>query len=488
MKKFYLPLVAAATLFGANVAFAADEPTLTEIWSNITDWEGDAWGGIPASIDWSASNDMMGISTGTRWGVGVNGKIYAVNERTMSIMAFDADGYRDVYKLPSLAGKTITYNAANADFTQTTSPDFYGTLISRDDAGHFIVGHGFTTGAMPCTWTVYDPASGKGKTFYKDDLGFEGAPAESFMRIDAVGRVLGDVLKYGVMWVAPTGIYWGNIKGLSWATDNNVQHAKIIEFTGEGELDDDLSATGYVTSKIYLGNNLSTVCQPRYNTIEELQAKFEEDGDNTMKTLTEGYYMYSKAEEESVESNKYALVMGIQPYGGTVGSIIDNLAETDLAKNYSGYVGFDTFTLGGKRYYATFYQTKEDLALSAKMMKVGVFDENGMLVAEWNNPAYASSYGRGAISTELIADDENSAYIYVFAQTGKIKPVDTNAVGVAQLKFTAADAAGISDVVVDENTDAPAVYYNLQGVKVANPENGIYLVRRGNKVVKELVK
>ncbi len=47
--------------------------------------------------------------------------------------------------------------------------------------------------------------------------------------------------------------------------------------------------------------------------------------------------------------------------------------------------------------------------------------------------------------------------------------------------------AGIGDIVVDE-VEGPATYYNLQGVKVANPENGLYIVKRGNKVAKELVK
>lgn len=45
---------------------------------------------------------------------------------------------------------------------------------------------------------------------------------------------------------------------------------------------------------------------------------------------------------------------------------------------------------------------------------------------------------------------------------------------------------GVADVVVDNNV-AP-VYYNLQGVRVAQPENGLFIVVRGNKVAKELVK
>ncbi len=49
-----------------------------------------------------------------------------------------------------------------------------------------------------------------------------------------------------------------------------------------------------------------------------------------------------------------------------------------------------------------------------------------------------------------------------------------------------AATVGIDTIAVDEN--APVEYYNLQGVRVANPESGIYVVRQGNKVSKVLVK
>lgn len=51
-----------------------------------------------------------------------------------------------------------------------------------------------------------------------------------------------------------------------------------------------------------------------------------------------------------------------------------------------------------------------------------------------------------------------------------------------------AGQSGIFDAAVEEGSDAPAVYYNLQGVQVNNPENGIYIVRRGNKVTKEVIR
>lgn len=55
------------------------------------------------------------------------------------------------------------------------------------------------------------------------------------------------------------------------------------------------------------------------------------------------------------------------------------------------------------------------------------------------------------------------------------------------LDFEIPGLSGISNVTVaDEN--APVEYYNLQGVRVANPENGLYIKRQGNKATKVLVK
>lgn len=49
------------------------------------------------------------------------------------------------------------------------------------------------------------------------------------------------------------------------------------------------------------------------------------------------------------------------------------------------------------------------------------------------------------------------------------------------------DAAGVEGIVAD-STDAPVEYYNLQGIRVANPESGVVIRRQGNKVQKVVVK
>lgn len=52
------------------------------------------------------------------------------------------------------------------------------------------------------------------------------------------------------------------------------------------------------------------------------------------------------------------------------------------------------------------------------------------------------------------------------------------------LTVTVSEATAINDIEFNESV-AP-VYYNLQGVEVENPTNGLYIVKRGNKVTKEI--
>lgn len=54
------------------------------------------------------------------------------------------------------------------------------------------------------------------------------------------------------------------------------------------------------------------------------------------------------------------------------------------------------------------------------------------------------------------------------------------------LNVTPAGSTGGIEIVTDAN--APAEYYNLQGVRVYDPAGGLYLVRKGGKVSKVMIK
>lgn len=47
------------------------------------------------------------------------------------------------------------------------------------------------------------------------------------------------------------------------------------------------------------------------------------------------------------------------------------------------------------------------------------------------------------------------------------------------------DNTGIQTIVAE---NAPVVYYNLSGVQVANPQNGLFIKKQGSTVSKVLVK
>lgn len=49
-----------------------------------------------------------------------------------------------------------------------------------------------------------------------------------------------------------------------------------------------------------------------------------------------------------------------------------------------------------------------------------------------------------------------------------------------------ADQSAITEIAADEN--APVEYFNLQGMRVENPANGLFIKRQGSKVSKVLVK
>lgn len=46
---------------------------------------------------------------------------------------------------------------------------------------------------------------------------------------------------------------------------------------------------------------------------------------------------------------------------------------------------------------------------------------------------------------------------------------------------------GITNIEADFDENAPVEYYNLQGIRVNNPENGLYIRRQGNKVEKVIL-
>ncbi|MDO4319409.1 MAG: hypothetical protein Q4C34_02425 [Bacteroidales bacterium] len=65
-----------------------------------------------------------------------------------------------------------------------------------------------------------------------------------------------------------------------------------------------------------------------------------------------------------------------------------------------------------------------------------------------------------------------------------VNPIFTLTVGDV-VKFKVTLANGIGSIEADDTT--PAVYYNLQGVEVADPQSGLYIMKRGGKATKVIL-
>lgn len=115
---------------------------------------------------------------------------------------------------------------------------------------------------------------------------------------------------------------------------------------------------------------------------------------------------------------------------------------------------------------------------------------DGMTYPVFSKPIYTlpskTNYG------QVVFDAADNVYVST-NYTGTIPATYTYAVYALPGRHTAqtpAKAADLMDVVATsgiasiETEEAPAVYYNLQGVRVDNPQNGVFIELRGNKATK----
>lgn len=136
------------------------------------------------------------------------------------------------------------------------------------------------------------------------------------------------------------------------------------------------------------------------------------------------------------------------------------------------------------------YEDMPDLLTPAgKAMHVTVEDENGEQITAkylWGTEGKNYSYVEKTI-------DENGnvkQYDVCINVSGYVYGGDT--IGMLDMYLTFSygqkdsDPSSVADVEVNEN--APVEYFNLQGVKVAEPSNGIFIRKQGSKTSKVAVK
>ncbi|MDE6207882.1 MAG: hypothetical protein K2M55_08750 [Muribaculaceae bacterium] len=145
--------------------------------------------------------------------------------------------------------------------------------------------------------------------------------------------------------------------------------------------------------------------------------------------------------------------------------------------------GCNEFTMGDDVYYLYPMNDYDGGALSnlVKLGPAATFEGMTHVVTFPASGMGELGAGQGpriqCYQADVVTDDngKNGAYIFTFKSMN----------GFAYYLFAEEGFAGAGvDAAVVEDVNAPVEYFNLQGISVANPENGIFIRRQGNKVSK----
>ncbi len=377
---------------------------------------------------WQNTSSVPGTAAGgdVRFAAVSGGKLLVNDKANNKIMEVTASGSSNHYDPASVLS------------------EYYGQVISTaigcDDAGNILVSTGFSGVASGQNFAVI---SADLKSTYKIDLSaIEGyTPA----RFDQLGRIRGNMLSSegGYAFIVPNG-------------GTKVLVVKIKN----GAVDTEYTQVTNAIAGVAL--NTSTCPQPAFATVAEIDALMDDNGD-----LSNAFIMRSR---------------------GTPGSVFAwNDGNTDMVKAWTfstadggcttanaSVEGFDWFTLKGKSYFIMPVTT--DGTTGTRGSNFAIYDEEGTAVATWTEGQKAG-LGAAMGSFIVVPNDDVSVYIYHFVPGT-----------VAEKLIFAVDSTSGVENFETEDANAPVEYYNLQGVKVANPSNGIFIKVQGTKATKEYIK
>ena len=381
---------------------------------------------------WQNTSSVPGSAAGgdVRFAAVSNGKLLVNDKANNKILEVTSTGSAAYYD-PS-AAITANYNQV------------LGTGIACDDAGNILVNSGFSAASSGSNFTLI---SADLKSTYKIDLSaIEGwTPG----RCDQLGRIRGNMLS--------------SEGGYAFITPNGGTAILVVKIKN-GAVDTDYTQ---VTNPI-AGVGLTTSCcpQPAFATVAEIDALMDDNND-----LSNAFILRSRSVPGSVfawnDDNSDMVKAWTFSEKSSAGHTVVNASVE----------GFDWFKLYDKSYFIM--PMTSDGTTGTRGSIFGIYDGEGALVACWSD---GEKTGLGAAMGSFIAvpNTENSVHIYHFVP------------GTVAEKFLfAVEMTGVENIeteIVDENVDAPARYFNLQGVEVTNPSNGIYIKVQGNRSSKVYIK
>ena len=524
---------------------------------------------VPAGFNkaWEVTTGVPGSASGGefRFATARDGKILVTDKANKKIMAIDETGMTELFDLAEAIDTHYGVDAKVIDRIDTivseTNDSTFDTImkdvrnvpgaatgITVDDAGNILVGTGFPNAASSTDFIII---SADLQETYK--LKVELPEGVSANRIDQYGKVVGDML-------SEEGAYL-------WLAINAQTKVAIVKIANGEQVEDYTQAS----ENVKVAMNSSTLAQPAFFTVEEIDALMDENGN-----LSNSFWSRNRGSAQSMYGwNEDATEQ-------VVLSLTENGANGETTKG-AGAEGFATFKIAD----VTYFVVPMSLDGAARSAAIGVYDETGKLHATWTPEGVITGMGQmGSIAVETINEEavaiyrfipgviaakytfcvkaeepfEGPAELYMVGHDNNWDPANptvipmTETAGVYEAVLTfannefkfsevkgtwdefnakaiciandatvaldqatplykyagsnckaAVEAGKAYKVTIDLNENTitisestaiegieveagEAVYYNLQGVKVANPENGVFIKVQGNKASKVLVK
>ena len=379
---------------------------------------------------WQNTTSIPGTPGGgdVRFAAVSNGHLIAADKANNKIIELTETGTSDYYDCSS----------ALSTHWGTTA---IGPAISCDDAGNILIHTGWSGATSGTNFMII---SADLKNSYKLDLsGIEGYTP---YRIDQIGRIRGNMLS--------------DEGGYIILTPNTISNALVVKVVN-GEVDADYSQ---VANNAGITLSTSCIAQPAFETVAEIDALMDENGD-----LSNAFIMRNRSYPQNIYfwNDDNSAMEAMQFTASTT--------EGYSSKNAS-QEGFDWFILDGKSYYIMPITT--DGTTNTRGSAFAIYDQNGDIVA-YHADNLKTGVGQGMGSFIAVPYTSAAVEIYHFIA------------GTIAEKFTFGvekKNVGIECIENIEIENAPIHYYNLQGVKVANPSNGIFIKVQGNKATKVYIK
>lgn len=356
-------------------------------------------------------------------------------DNTNTIYRSAAASKGNIYLVDKANTKLIQVNAEGVTTLEKTLVST--GAITCDDAGNIIqTAKGFSGTDDYTKYRIY-PADGSAAI----DVTLP-AIEDCKGRCDLIGRAMGDVLseKGGVFFV----------------TVNGTQKVRTI-YIANGAIVESASSTISSVNTISAATT-TTIANPRVNNIDEFIEIFNEGG---AKANSGTYYFknYNNVKIEWLAD--------------------DNASFTSFSSKVShSQFGWDVFEFNGVKYDICSGNTSNyspDWIVAPLTKWTALHTEAN---TDFNTPSGSASAGMLQVRP---GEDAYTFYVYQAYMT-----TTTVDCGMWKIQFPDPAQTSVSDIEV-ENTNAAPEYYNLQGVRVENPSNGLYIVKKGTKTYKQYV-